>query len=820
MKRFAILVISFLNLTALALATDLSTAPSQDLLAVYKQLRTIQAGSDSAITENVVFKRDSATITFITGRITFAAPIAGRVLAAHFKGEATFELAPPSVKDVRQLGRFTGSPKLSDTFREAVFFFTDDTYTELNKLLKLQQNQGAADPALFAPALKQYMENLNDWGENQRKGNPTMRNLAARMLADLTDASSKGFFLADFKGKESGDLLFHISWNRDVLFLPEYAKGEEVMLLHINTRFNFEWWSGFHLASEYAQSPNPDHRTLLAHCPSSKIDLQIAKDNAISVTAQMEYIVESPSRVIPFNLNGVLRISAIEDGAGNKLSFIQEDRQLDSDPWLILPEPAKAGQTYKMKIVYSEVSTRDSRIVFQRGSGLYYVTSRESWFPSFGAFDDRTQYEIHATSPKRFKFVASGAPVSAVKEKDNWVTVWKSELPIGVIGFNYGDFVEFTQTAPNLSVTAYSGKEVPDELKEIESLKSVYELQGGNFERETGVITSGFNTASNVKYAAGVSLQAFRLYEYLFGALPFKTISVTEQPVRNYGQSWPSLIFLPYDVFLDATTRNSLGLQDSGEEREFYNIVGVHEMAHQWWGHLVGWKTYHDQWLSEGISEFASYFYLRQFQPKEVKDFWNMRRTWLLSKNREGYRPVDVGSVWMNAQLSGSGSTQLIYHKGAYIMEMLRVLMYNPQQKNPDGLFITMMHDFVKTFAGKNASTEDFRQMTEKHIGRPMDWFFNQWVYGTNIPTYDFSYQVADATGGQNDVAITITQSGVPESFQMHLPIYAVINGEMRFLGLAGVTGNKPVKTNIKLPVRPEKIVLDPNRSILAEIRQ
>jgi hypothetical protein len=107
------------------------------------------------------------------------------------------------------------------------------------------------------------------------------------------------------------------------------------------------------------------------------------------------------------------------------------------------------------------------------------------------------------------------------------------------------------------------------------------------------------------------------LYSFLFGDLPFNTVSVTEQPIRGYGQSWPYLIFPPYDTFLDATTRNNLELQSSSSAQEFYNVVGVHEMAHQWWGHLVGWKTYHDPWLSEGTAEFASVMYLRQFQPRK-----------------------------------------------------------------------------------------------------------------------------------------------------------------------------------------------------------
>ena len=91
------------------------------------------------------------------------------------------------------------------------------------------------------------------------------------------------------------------------------------------------------------------------------------------------------------------------------------------------------------------------------------------------------------------------------------------------------------------------------------------------------------------------------------------------QPVRGYGQSWPTLIFLPYDSLLDSTTRHFLGLQDTAEGAEFYNVVAVHEMAHQWWGHMVGWKTYHDQWLSEGIAEVSAALYLQIVEPKK----WN-----------------------------------------------------------------------------------------------------------------------------------------------------------------------------------------------------
>jgi aminopeptidase N len=126
----------------------------------------------------------------------------------------------------------------------------------------------------------------------------------------------------------------------------------------------------------------------------------------------------------------------------------------------------------------------------------------------------------------------------------------------------------------------------------------------------------------------------------------------------------------------------------------------------------------------------------------------------------------------------------------------------------------------VKTYAGQNASTEDFRRIVEKHAGEPMDWFFDQWVYGTDIPSYKFSYKLSNSEDGQTDLSMTITQSDVPETFKMRLPIYATINGSQRRLGVIRVTGTKPYTVSIKLPTRPEKVQLDPEHSILAHIDQ
>lgn len=825
LRKLAVFSVLLLSASVGALADDLSTAPSDHLLQVYSQLRRLQGGPQFAITENVVWKRDAATFTFQTGNLTFGAPVAGRVVAAVFNGDATFELDPPTGIDKHQMSRFTGQPNLVDNFKHAVFFFTDDSFAELQEQMTIR---GGGDAAAATTALNEaenkYENDFNNWWANERKGNFDMRNLPARMLADLTDPSSKGMFLADLKCNRAGDLLFAINWSRQPLLLPELASDEEITLLHYKLGQYYEWWSGFHLASEYTANPHPSHPLIFVHCANTTIDATISKSNKLSANADMSIEVEQGTpRVLPLNLANVLRISSVTDGQGNKLAYIQEPRDQDSDPWVILPGPSKAGNKCELKISYDEDSTRDSRVIFQQGSGLYYVTARESWYPSFGAFQDRTMFDLHFTSPKEYQFVATGDEVNHQKGGKELVTEWKSPMPFSVAGFNYGRFVESTQKPGSMAVTVYGGKEVPDELRGLQAAMNQNELArgpgGGDETMRTGILTGGFNTAHNVKYAAALSAQAMQFYQFFFGALPMKTVSVTEQPVRGYAQSWPMLIFLPYDSLLDSTTLNSLGLYSSPEERDFYNEVAIHEMAHQWWGHLVGWRTYHDQWLSEGFADFSAALFFRQFEPKLLKNFWDLDRKWLLSKDALGNRPVDVGPLWLNYQTNRYNedqvSTILIYRKGAYVLEMLRALMEDPRAKVPDGTFISMMEDFTKTYAGRDASTEDFEKIVEKHINQPMDWFFNEWVYGTETPHYDFKYQLSDGVGGKTLLKFTLTQSDVDPTFYMTVPVYMEVKGRVFRLGRLGIKGSSSVDQSVMLTFRPERVEIDPDHNLL-----
>ena len=172
-------------------------------------------------------------------------------------------------------------------------------------------------------------------------------------------------------------------------------------------------------------------------------------------------------------------------------------------------------------------------------------------------------------------------------------------------------------------------------------------------------------------------------------------------------------------AFLDSTQRfNLLGLDT--RFTAFIQEITPHEVAHQWWGHMVGWSSYRDQWLSEGFSDFSASIYLQTVEKDlgRFLYFWETTRKTILEQNRFGVRPNDAGPIWMGLRLNTHKTPEaynrLVYGKGAFVLHMLRQMMYDRQ--TGDERFIAMMRDFVQTHLHQNASGQSFQRVVEKHM--------------------------------------------------------------------------------------------------------
>ena len=68
---------------------------------------------------------------------------------------------------------------------------------------------------------------------------------------------------------------------------------------------------------------------------------------------------------------------------------------------------------------------------------------------------------------------------------------------------------------------------------------------------------------------------------------------------------------------------------------------------------MVGWESYHDQWLSEGFADFSASLYLQftEKKPDKYLKFWESARKRIIDKNNFGRRADDAGPVWMGLRL-------------------------------------------------------------------------------------------------------------------------------------------------------------------------
>lgn len=710
----------------------------------YRALRDGKPGETYAVS-NLTLKRDVATIKLTSGRISFIPPVLGRVAIGVFVGEGEFTLNPYLFIERNHLKLVTGSETINEPFSRIALAFTDDTYQEIKR---------ASQPA-GSSADDQILNTLRDLQNRLRsRERGSGENLEAELLADLYNSKMGGAFNAFIFGKKRNDLRLHIR--------PRGAMDcEEVML--VNADWNNDlagvWYAG-HFDAEYknnSASSEEDKRVI--DVEHYRIE-NVIKGERLTATAEVTFTaLVNGERVLGMGLMEELRVSRVLFG-DKETDFIQEDKKKDGAFYAIFPEPLVKGKKYKLTIDY-----QGDKVLYNAGGGNYAVQYRTSWYPSVNSFNDRAVFDLIFKAPKQNGLVSVGKLVSEWQEGDFAVSQWVSDIPLAVAGFNYGKFKkkEITDTDTNYQIEGYAVSEMPDGL------------------RNTGI--GGMAPTRLLDASLAEATNSMRVFTRYFGPLPYGRIAITQQPQANFGQAWPTLVFLPLVSYLDSTQRWML-LGNNGELTEFVDEVNAHEVSHQWWGHIVGWSSYHDQWLSEGFAFFSAGLYLRATEQKPDKylNYWKRAQEMLLEKNNYGLRYNDVAPVWMGwraAYHKAPGAHgALAYRKGGYALHMLHQMMYDRQ--NGDKAFISMMQDFVKTHYNRNASTESFIQIVNKHMlpkmdmagDKKMDWFFTQWIYGTEIPRYRLDYTLTPQADGKCLLTGVITQSDVSPRFRMLVPVY------------------------------------------------
>ena len=776
---------------------------------VYRQLRNVGLGQTYRL-DNFTLNEDVATFRFEKGTLTLLSPVNGIVTGAVFVGEGRFNLKPVTRLDAREIERRIGAAEVSEEFTEVVFRFTADGQQKFLSGLGDKTETPADAMAVFAhwkEKMRQRHEQAMSFTQYVLQGE-TIDNVDADVLAAVYNPTHPEFFNAYLRGKRHKDLRFFV--RTPVGALPQLDSPEEVALINVDAEgLDDGIWYLAHLKPEYLNhtaSSLEERRLFATH--GYKIETVIAKNEHLFSTATIKFEpLVAGERVLKFGLLPNLRVTRVSDEQGRDVYFIQEGRKEDGSFYAILPQAPPAGKERSLTIEYA-----GDKVLEEAGEGSFYVRARTSWYPNLNGFGERATYDLTYKVPHKYKVISVGKLQSETVEQDLAVTRWVTPGPVAVAGFNYGDYkkIELADDLTNYKITGYYLSELPGGLRRYSALQTMA-------------------PAGMTKYALEQTRAQLQICTHYFGRIPYDDIYITEQPDFFFGQSWPNLVYLPISAYTDSTQRWLLFGDINTKFSGFVQEVTPHEVSHQWWGHAVGFASYHDQWLSEGFAEFSAGLFLQKAVgknwEKEYVAFWNRLRQRILEKNRFGITPNDAGPLWMGVRLiaprTESAYQDVTYPKGAYVLQMLRSLMYSSQDQ--DKAFIEMMHDFVASGRDQPASTESFKAIAEKHMTKAMDferngrldWFFNEWVYGTLVPRYHFDYQLAPGDGGQVKLHMTVTQSDVDERFAMQVPVFADFGNGLLRIGQIGIVGNSSRSVDAVLPSQPKKVVLNAEKDIL-----
>ena len=770
----------------------------------YVALRNLGLGSESVSLSNVDLKRDAGTFRFRSGTVCFVAPVNGKVTGAVFAGDGVFLLNPPTESERKSLQYLTKGPEFNEHFERLLLRFTDSTYEELKKAGT--PASGGCDAGLLKDSQNAMRHKIK-------------RNLEIEILGEVLSPEPRGLFIAFIHGKNYNDKeIFELDPNRNSSQVNFWTYDENKL----------GDWASFSFTEPHPPG-SVGHPIRMEH---HQLDTTFEKGGALSGKATTTFVsLRNGLRVVPLSLFPTLRVQGVT-ADGQPLSFIQEDKNDDADFAVILPKPLAAGEKFSFTATYGG---KDA--VSNEGGGNYFPIARQNWYPNGagGSFGEYASYDMTLRIPKGMKMAATGVLVSDTNEGNQNVTVWKSEKPQTVAGFSFGRFKveEAKLTKPEYAIQSYANEESPDWVRSLLRSTETNDLAQGPYGSHigSGMALGTMSTVTLNKKALAEGEIAVQVYNDFFGPSLFTHMQLTQQTACNFGQSWPELVWIPICYYFDNTVRHQLGL-DWGD-RGYWTVVTPHEVAHQWWGHTVGFDSLRDQWMSEGFAEMSASLYLSYIEKDQKKflKFWNDEREILLEKDAQGFRAIDVGPLTMGYRASNSrtgfGITRrLIYPKGAYVLHMVRMMMRD--NRNGDKLFKDTMQDFVNTYRGKAATTEDFKAVLEKHMtpemdlqgNRKLDWFFDEYVYGTQLPSYRFDSSFDTAPDGSVVFNFNLSQANVDGKFAMLVPLYLELDdgrivalGRVRMLGATTDSEKVPLKG---LKNRPRRAMINYYYDVLA----
>ncbi|MEO9003726.1 MAG: M1 family metallopeptidase, partial [Ginsengibacter sp.] len=333
--------------------------------------------------------------------------------------------------------------------------------------------------------------------------------------------------------------------------------------------------------------------------------------------------------------------------------------------------------------------------------------SNSAWFPTIDKPDQKTTQEIAMTVPAKYVTLSNGLLVKQKKNADGTRTDdWKMDLPNSPYLFfmGVGDYVIIKDNYKKIPVDYYVEKEYAPVAKKIFG-----ETPGmiGFYEKITGVPYVW------PKYDQIVGR------EYVSGAMENTTATLHQ----------------------DGAYQNARQLVDGN----LWESTIAHELFHHWFGDLVTTESWSNITLNESFANYSEYLWAEHRHGKDAADdhAYEDMQGYLMSNSE------DKDLVRFYYKDKEDLFDAVTYNKGGRILNMLRNYV-------GDSAFFKSLNEYLNLYKFKPAEAHQLRLAFEDITGQDMNWFWNQWYYGSGQPSLDINYEYIN---GKARVIVDQTQN-------------------------------------------------------------
>lgn len=391
--------------------------------------------------------------------------------------------------------------------------------------------------------------------------------------------------------------------------------------------------------------------------------------------------------------------------------------------------------------------------------------SSSAWFPTIDKPNQKTTQEIYMTVPDKYVTLSNGLLKESQKESnglrtDHWVMDKRHSTYLFFMGV--GEYAIVKDKWKNIPVDYYIEKEYEPYAKQIY----------GN----TPEMIDFFSKKLNYDYPWAKYAQISGR-DYVSGAMENTT----------------------------ATLHGSDILQKPGrliDENTWEDTI-AHELFHHWFGDLVTAESWSNLTVNESFANYSEYLWNEYKYGKDQADYHLMTDV-----NQYIHNPSDFNKdlVRFNYESREDVFDLVTYQKGGGILNMLRNYL-------GDDAFFGGMNDYLKTNEYQNAEAHQLRLSFEKVSGKDLNWFFNQWYFGSGNPKINSSFTFEPV---KKQVTVTINQTQ-EKPFEFPLAIDVYDNGKPKRYN---VWVNAEAKNTFSFDVSkaPDLVNINADGILLAEI--